>query len=85
MPVMLSTIAPSTAFAAPASPVRAPCGTTGTRCADATSTTATTSAVLRGRTTANGVPAGHRSAWSRRYLSSTSGSVITAWGRIVRS
>lgn len=28
--VVLSTTAPSTAFAAPASPVRAPCGTTGT-------------------------------------------------------
>ena len=41
-PTVLSTTAPSTAFAAPASPVRAPCGTTGTPCRAAARTTATT-------------------------------------------
>ena len=49
-------IAPSTALLAPASPDPAPRGTTGTPCRVATCITATTSAVLRGSTTAAGVP-----------------------------
>ena len=46
-------------------PEPAPRGTTGTPCRVATSMTAATSAVLRGRTTAAGVPAGASIAWSR--------------------
>jgi hypothetical protein len=52
-----STMPPSTAVAPPESPLPAPRGTTGTRCAVAHRRTAWTSSVLVGRTTANGVPA----------------------------
>ena len=62
---MTSVMAPSTALLAPASPDPAPRGTTGTPCRLATCMTATTSAVLRGSTTAAGVPAGASMAWSR--------------------
>jgi hypothetical protein len=56
---------PSTAFAPPTSPDPAPRGTTGTPCREATCSTAATSAVLRGRTTAAGSPASASIAWSR--------------------
>ena len=62
---MTSVMAPSTALLAPASPEPAPRGTTGMPYREATCITATTSAVLRGRTTAAGVPAGASIAWSR--------------------
>ena len=67
---------PSTAFAAPASPLPAPRATTGTREACATFMHATTSSVLRGRTRAAGIPAGIR-VMSVRWASSTSGSSTT--------
>ena len=68
---------PSTAFAPPTRPEPAPRGTTGTPCRAATCITATTSAVLRGKTTAAGRPAGASIAWSRAYAAVTSGSVRT--------
>ncbi len=54
---MLSTMPPSTALDPPDSPLPAPRGTTGTRCAVAQRITACTSAVQVGRTTAQGMPA----------------------------
>jgi ApbE superfamily uncharacterized protein (UPF0280 family) len=61
-----STIPPSIALAAPESPDRAPCGTTGTRCAEATRSTCCTSSVDVGRTTASGDPDAQKAASSWR-------------------
>jgi hypothetical protein len=56
----------SSAFAAPDSPDRAPCGTTGTPASAAIRTAAWTCAVSRARTTASGIPAGQNIARSYR-------------------
>ena len=61
-----SSSAPSTALAAPDSPVRAPCGTTGTRWRVAQRRTAWTCSVVVGRTTPSGLPAGQELALSNR-------------------
>ena len=68
---------PSTAFAPPDSPVRAPWGTTGTSQRDATCRTAETSAVEVARTSAAGVPAGQNRAWSEANPRVMSGSETT--------
>ena len=57
---------PSMALAAPDSPLRAPCGTTGTPHREATLSAAATCSVDRGSTTATGSPAGQNIA--RSYL-----------------
>ena len=59
---------PSIAFAPPDSPDPAPRGTTGTPWRAAARTAAWTSDVVRGRTSAAGIPASSRpgAAWSRR-------------------
>lgn len=65
MAAMDSTMQPSTALAAPASPLPAPRATTGAFAAFATRMQATTSSVLRGRTRTAGRPDGSR-VWSVR-------------------
>lgn len=60
---------PSMAFAPPANPVPAPRVTTGTPRRCAICMVATTSSVLRARTTASGSPSGVSKDWSRRYAS----------------
>ncbi len=57
---------PSIAFAAPDSPDRAPCGTTGVPVAAAIRTAVWTCAVSRASTTASGSPAGQNIARSLR-------------------
>ena len=73
-----SVTAPSIALAPPDRPVPSPRGTTATRAWWAARSTACTSAVLDGNTAATGTPAGTSPASSRRWPSSTSGSVTTA-------
>ncbi len=55
---------PSEALAAPDRPVRAPCGTTGTRSSVAVRMTCWTCSTVRGRTTTAGVPASQKLAMS---------------------
>lgn len=55
---------PSDALAAPESPVRAPCGTTGTRRAVAVRMTCWTCSTVRGSTTTAGEPASQKLAMS---------------------
>jgi hypothetical protein len=59
-----STTQPSTALAAPVSPLPAPRGTMGTPAARAACTVATTSSVLRGITTTAAVPPATKTARS---------------------
>ena len=59
-----STRQPSEALAAPDRPVRAPCGTTGTRSSVAVRMTCWTCSTVRGRTTTAGVPASQKLAMS---------------------
>lgn len=56
-PAVLRTMQPSVATEAPFRPVRAPCGTTGTRCSWAYRMTSTTSATSRARTTSKSLGA----------------------------
>jgi hypothetical protein len=58
--------APSTAFAPPDRPVRAPWGTTGMRCSVAQRSTVCTCSVFSGRATPRGLPAGQKLAVSVR-------------------
>ncbi|SHU07235.1 Uncharacterised protein [Mycobacteroides abscessus subsp. abscessus] len=62
----------------PDNPVPAPRGTTEIWCALAHLRVAETSSVLRGRTTASGIPASGSKARSCRYEAVISGSVMTA-------
>ncbi len=63
---VLTTMHPSMAFAAPDSPLRAPCGTTGTPSFVAVRNACWTCAVSRASTTAAGTPAGQNCARSYR-------------------
>ena len=72
------TTQPSTALAPPDSPVPAPRVTSGVPVAAQADTTSATSAVVRGRTTADGCPNGAHSASSCTKRPMTSGSVTTA-------
>lgn len=71
---------PSLALAAPESPVRAPCGTTGVRRAVAVRMMCWTCSVVRGSTTAAGAPASQNPAMSLAYEAMMSGSEIRASG-----
>ena len=73
-----STMQPSEALAAPDRPVRAPCGTTGTRSAVAVRMTCWTCSTVRGSTTTAGAPASQKLAMSLAYEAVMSGSVIDA-------
>ncbi len=75
-----STMQPSTALAPPDSPVRAPCGTTGTRSSVAVRMTCCTCSTVSGNTTTAGVPASQNPAMSRLYAAVTSGSTARAPG-----
>ena len=72
-----STMPLSKAVAPPDNPLPAPRGTTATRCRLAHRSTACTSSVRRGRTTAIGFPADGSKARSWRYDSVIAGSVTT--------
>ena len=68
---------PSTALEPPDSPLPAPRGTTGTRCAAAQRTAVCTCPASSARTTATGVPADGSRDQSWRYFSTVAGSVTT--------
>lgn len=59
-----STMQPSVALAAPDKPVRAPCGTTGTRSSVAVRITCWTCSTVRGSTTTAGLLTGQKLAMS---------------------
>src|SRR4029078_11754159 len=73
----LSTMPPSTALEPPDSPLPAPRGTTGTRCAAAQRNAVCTWPGSSARKTATGVPADGSRDQSWRYFSTAAGSVVT--------